>query len=122
MKRKLNSNDVPVPVSEIDEDITTTIDAKEPKVSKTPKPSQVETFADLQLDSRLLQAIAAQNWSTPTPVQISTIPYALKGKDVLARAKTGTGKTAAYLLPILQSVLKRKEVCQVCFFSCIYSY
>lgn len=121
MKRKLNSNDVPVPVSEIDENITTTADAKESTVSKTPKPSQVETFADLQLDSRLLQAIAAQNWSTPTPVQISTIPYALKGKDVLARAKTGTGKTAAYLLPILQSVLKRKEVCQICFFSCIYS-
>lgn len=92
MKRKLDSNDVPAPV----EDVV--------KVKKD------ASFAGLGLDSRLLQGIAKQNFEKPTPVQIKAIPLALEGRDVLARAKTGSGKTAAYLLPILQSVLKRKEV------------
>ena len=92
MKRKLDSNDVPAPVDEV------------------VKAKKVTTFADLGLDSRLLQGIAKQDFEKPTPVQIKAIPLALEGRDVLARAKTGSGKTAAYLLPILQSVLKRKEV------------
>ena len=92
MKRKLDSNDVPAPVDEV------------------VKAKKVTSFADLGLDSRLLQGIAKQNFEKPTPVQIKAIPLALEGRDVLARAKTGSGKTAAYLLPILQSVLKRKEV------------
>ncbi|KAL7271276.1 ATP-dependent DNA/RNA helicase [Rhizina undulata] len=67
------------------------------------------SFANLGLDARLLQAIAKLNFVHPTLVQAKAIPLALEGKDILARAKTGSGKTAAYLLPVLQSILKRKE-------------
>lgn len=92
MKRKLDVNDVPVPATEVDD-----------------KQEDV-TFAGLGLDFRLLQGITKQNFQKPTLVQSKAIPLALEGRDVLARAKTGSGKTAAYLLPILNSVLKRKQV------------
>lgn len=114
MKRKLDSNDVPVPIfKESHEEIpNSTIEAKEPKELKEPGASRAPTinsFADLQLDTRLLQGVAAQNWSTPTAVQLNAIPLALKGRDILARAKTGTGKTAAYLLPIIHTILRKAE-------------
>ncbi|KAK6348336.1 ATP-dependent DNA/RNA helicase [Orbilia javanica] len=67
------------------------------------------TFTSLPLDPRILQAIATLNYSTPTPVQQSVIPPALEGKDILARAKTGSGKTAAYLLPILHRLLTSQD-------------
>ncbi|KAH8153119.1 uncharacterized protein LAJ45_02706 [Morchella importuna] len=67
------------------------------------------SFSSLGLDARLLQGIAKLNFAHPTLVQAKAIPLALEGKDILARAKTGSGKTAAYLLPILQAILKRKE-------------
>ncbi|KAF8455342.1 P-loop containing nucleoside triphosphate hydrolase protein [Terfezia claveryi] len=70
---------------------------------------QETTFASLGLDTRLLQGIAKLGFAHPTAVQAKAIPLALEGKDILARAKTGSGKTAAYLLPVLQSILKRKE-------------
>jgi hypothetical protein len=95
MKRKLDANDVPVPTGEADE--------QKDKV----------TFAGLGLDARLLQGIAKQKFQAPTLVQAKAIPLALDGRDVLARAKTGSGKTAAYILPILHSILKRKLVCMV---------
>ncbi|MCH8838917.1 MAG: DEAD/DEAH box helicase, partial [Candidatus Marinimicrobia bacterium] len=60
------------------------------------------SFNDLGLQAELLQAVSAKNYSTPTPVQVEAIPAILAGKDVLAGARTGTGKTAAFVLPILQ--------------------
>ena len=60
------------------------------------------SFNDLGLKAELLRAVSAQNYSTPTPIQIEAIPAILAGKDVLAGARTGTGKTAAFALPILQ--------------------
>ncbi|KAF7863056.1 hypothetical protein EAF04_007139 [Stromatinia cepivora] len=92
MKRKLDINDVPVPTEE----------------SGTTNGNG--TFASLGLDPRLLQGIAKQNFQSPTLVQSKAIPLTLEGRDILARAKTGSGKTAAYLLPILHSILKRKEL------------
>ncbi|KAG9229395.1 ATP-dependent RNA helicase dbp9 [Amylocarpus encephaloides] len=99
MKRKLDENDVPALVEEIERS----------KEAAEKKKAGVSTFADLALDSRLLQGISKQNFQTPTPVQCKAIPLALEGRDVMARAKTGSGKTAAYLLPILHLILKRKE-------------
>ncbi|OTA60031.1 DEAD-domain-containing protein [Hypoxylon sp. EC38] len=95
MKRKLDENDEPVSAT----------NTETPSAEVTPS-----TFADLGLDSRLLQATAHQNWQTPTLVQSKAIPLAIDGFDVLAKAKTGSGKTAAYTLPILQAILKRKQV------------
>lgn len=90
MKRKLDENDVPTP---------------EPTATSQ---NDQSSFESLGLDPRLMQAIAKSQFSTPTPVQAKTIPLALEGKDILAKSKTGSGKTAAYVLPTLQSILRRK--------------
>ena len=59
-------------------------------------------FGDLGLTPDLLRAVAAQGYTEPTPVQAESIPIVLAGRDILAGAQTGTGKTAAFVLPILQ--------------------
>ncbi|OQD72858.1 hypothetical protein PENDEC_c018G05937 [Penicillium decumbens] len=90
MKRKLDANDVPSP---------------EPKGAE----EQDADFETLNLDPRLRQALIKEKFTKPTPVQAKAIPLALEGKDILARAKTGSGKTAAYVLPVLQAILQRKS-------------
>ena len=60
------------------------------------------SFSSLGLSEPLLRAVAARNYSTPTPVQGTAIPEILRGRDVWASAQTGSGKTAAFALPILQ--------------------
>ena len=100
MKRKLNADDVPTEPGLI-----------EKQVLDPPTTVPASSFSSLGLEPRLLQAIAKENFSEPTDVQAKVIPIALEGKDILARSKTGSGKTAAYVLPILQSILKRKHVC-----------
>lgn len=90
MKRKLNEHDVP--------------EVAEPLVN-----APETTFASFDLEPRLLRGIRDQRWNTPTPVQAKAIPLALEGKDILARSGTGTGKTAAYLLPILHNSIRRKN-------------
>ena len=60
------------------------------------------TFRDLGLDERLLQALADVGYETPSPIQQACIPPLLAGRDLLGEAQTGTGKTAAFALPLLQ--------------------
>ncbi|SFG70693.1 DEAD/DEAH box helicase [Neptunomonas qingdaonensis] len=62
-------------------------------------------FTDFSLDTRLLKALDALSFSTPTEVQKATIPAAMAGKDLLVTAETGSGKTAAFALPILNAML-----------------
>jgi ATP-dependent RNA helicase RhlE len=62
------------------------------------------SFADLGLTPELLRAVAEKGYTTPTPIQSQAIPAVLSGRDVLAGAQTGTGKTAAFVLPILQKL------------------
>ena len=113
MKRKLNEHDIPEEEALVPESKRRATDASqaEPdsphhlsKETKT-KPS----FADFQLEARLLKGIKDQKWSSPTAVQLQAIPLALQGRDVLARSGTGTGKTAAYLLPLLHNSLHRRK-------------
>jgi superfamily II DNA/RNA helicase len=59
------------------------------------------TFNDLGLSEKVLQAVEASGYTTPTPIQAQAIPYALAGRDILGIAQTGTGKTAAFTLPML---------------------
>ena len=66
-------------------------------------------FAALGLDPRLLGALAALGYEEPTPVQEAAIPPLLAGRDLLAEAPTGTGKTAAFALPILQELADRLD-------------
>ncbi|SIN72114.1 ATP-dependent RNA helicase SrmB [Sulfurivirga caldicuralii] len=63
------------------------------------------TFADLGLDEPLLEALETLHFHRPTPIQAAAIPPLLEGRDVLAGAATGTGKTAAFALPALQKLL-----------------
>src|SRR5688500_15238113 len=59
-------------------------------------------FADLQLISPLLRSLEEEGYDEPTPIQAQAIPHVLAGRDLLGLAQTGTGKTAAFALPILQ--------------------
>ena len=64
------------------------------------------TFESLGLQPALLRAAAAAGWITPSPIQAAAIPVILQRRDVLARSPTGSGKTAAFLLPLLQNLLQ----------------
>lgn len=63
------------------------------------------TFDDLMLDQPLLESVAKQGFTTPTPIQREAIPLLLAGEDVLACAATGSGKTLTFVLPLLQKML-----------------
>jgi ATP-dependent RNA helicase RhlE len=67
------------------------------------------TFSSLGLSEPLLRAIDEQGYVAPTPIQIAAIPAILRGEDVRACAQTGSGKTAAFALPILQRVMRSRE-------------
>jgi len=64
------------------------------------------SFASLGLSPPILEAVAAQGYDTPTPIQSQAIPAILEGKDVMAAAQTGTGKTAGFTLPLLELLSK----------------
>jgi len=67
------------------------------------------TFKEFNFDNRLLEGIEANGYDTATPIQEKVIPLILKGKDLIASAQTGTGKTAAFLLPIIHKILNAPE-------------
>ncbi len=64
------------------------------------------TFKDFALLAPLNRALETEGYTTPTPIQLQAIPHALAGKDLLGIAQTGTGKTCAFALPILQRLGK----------------
>jgi ATP-dependent RNA helicase RhlE len=66
------------------------------------KDSLVQSFSELDLIEPILRAVTAENYTTPTPIQAQAIPHLLAGRDLQGCAQTGTGKTAAFALPMLQ--------------------
>ena len=66
-------------------------------------------FDELNLEPSLMDGLSAMNFQDMTPVQEQSIPLILEGKDIIACAQTGTGKTAAYLLPLLNKMLTDKH-------------
>ena len=70
----------------------------------------MKSFTELQLIEPLLRAVREKGYSAPTPIQTQCIPHLLEGKDLLGCAQTGTGKTAAFVLPILQRLCQHKKV------------
>ncbi|KAF5289485.1 hypothetical protein FQR65_LT11859 [Abscondita terminalis] len=66
-------------------------------------------FHEMELDDRILKAIAKLGWQEPTLIQERAIPLLLEGKDVLVRARTGSGKTAAFAVPVIQKILNSKQ-------------
>lgn len=67
------------------------------------------TFRDLDLSEELLEGIESMNFTKPTPIQAESIPHILQGKDVIGIAQTGTGKTAAFVLPVIDSIIKTRD-------------
>ena len=70
------------------------------------------SFSDLGLNPSILKALAAENYAKPTPIQAQAIPHLLKGADLLGIAQTGTGKTAAFALPILHRLAAERRPAQ----------
>lgn len=68
-------------------------------------------FQDFGLDNAIIEGIQAQDYKEPTPIQVQTIPTLLEGRDLVGCAQTGTGKTAAFAIPILQNLLREEKVC-----------
>ena len=87
-------------------------DAATPSVSNTDAPAVITsspatlTFADFGLDPQIQKAVLEQGYTIPTPIQAQSIPHVLAGSDLMGAAQTGTGKTAAFVLPIIQKILR----------------
>jgi len=69
----------------------------------------MENFLSLKLEESLIESLAKINFKTPTPIQAKAIPVALEGKDILGTAQTGTGKTGAFGVPLVNYLLKTKK-------------
>jgi ATP-dependent RNA helicase DeaD len=78
--------------------------------ASTPAAAEESGFATMGLSAELLSALRDANYQQPTPVQAGVIPIAIQGVDVMAQARTGTGKTAAFAIPILERLLPHSEV------------
>ena len=74
----------------------------EASVAAAPGDGDVGAFAALGLSEPLLRAVAAKGYTSPSPIQLQCIPAVLEGRDVMAAAQTGTGKTAGFTLPMLE--------------------
>ncbi len=87
---------------------------REPKAAWNVRPNRrnfinagsMTQFSDLSLDPRVLSAVTEAGYTIPTPIQIQAIPSALEGRDILGIAQTGTGKTAAFVLPMITLLSK----------------
>ncbi|QWD38933.1 DEAD/DEAH box helicase [Polynucleobacter paneuropaeus] len=75
------------------------------ETSAEPTPQATITFADFGLDPLIQKAVSEQGYTSPTPIQAQAIPHVLLGQDLMGAAQTGTGKTAAFVLPIIQRIL-----------------
>src|ERR1700683_2292617 len=71
-----------------------------------PARKQKQNFSELPISAYMKESLAKAQFVTPTPVQAAAIPQALEGKDVLATAQTGTGKTLAFLIPVMERLLQ----------------
>ncbi|KAK3148538.1 hypothetical protein QOZ80_3BG0296300 [Eleusine coracana subsp. coracana] len=90
------------------------------KQQEEPAPRLASTFAELGLCPELVEACDAMQWKQPTRIQAETIPHALEGRDLIALAQTGSGKTGAFALPILEALLEKRDTNQS-FFACVLS-
>ncbi|KAL5744854.1 hypothetical protein ACOSP7_027732 [Xanthoceras sorbifolium] len=84
---------------------------------------EVKTFKELGLRDELIEACESLGWTTPSKIQAEAIPHALEGKDLIGLAQTGSGKTGAFALPILQALLEIAENQRTvpAFFACVLS-
>ena len=93
-------------------DHTPQADAAEPAVSAAEMPAAdpaPQRFESLALDAKLLRAVTESGYTAMTPIQAKAIPLVLAGRDVMGAAQTGTGKTAAFSLPLLQKMMRHES-------------
>ncbi|MEN2495792.1 MAG: putative ATP-dependent RNA helicase ddx47 [Marteilia pararefringens] len=79
-------------------------------VAESQAPEEL-SWNEIDLNECLLDAIKLVDWRSPTPIQQSVIPHALTGKDIIALAETGSGKTGAFLIPVLSQLLESPQPC-----------
>ncbi|KAL0450245.1 UNVERIFIED_CONTAM: putative ATP-dependent RNA helicase DDX47 [Sesamum latifolium] len=79
--------------------------------------AEEKSFKDLGVNEQLAEACDNLGWKNPTKIQVEAIPMALEGKDIIGLAQTGSGKTGAFAIPILQSLLETPQA----FFACVLS-
>ena len=75
----------------------------------TKEPSHLTQFKDLGLNASILEALTQKGYTVPTPIQLAAIPGVMEGRDLLGIAQTGTGKTAAFALPILHRLAANRK-------------
>lgn len=80
------------------------------RVSGFDVPKPIKAFADCGFSSVLMNAIAKQSYEKPTPIQCQALPIALSGRDIIGIAKTGSGKTAAFILPMIVHIMDQPEL------------
>ncbi len=80
------------------------------RVTGPQAPSPVVSFAHFGFDENLMKAIRKSEYTSPTPIQAQAIPAGLSGRDIIGIAKTGSGKTAAYLWPLLVHIMAQPEL------------
>ncbi|KAI7736639.1 hypothetical protein M8C21_025724 [Ambrosia artemisiifolia] len=78
---------------------------------------EVKSFKELGICDQLIEACDSLGWKNPSKIQAEAIPHALEGKDLIGLAQTGSGKTGAFALPIIQDLLDAKHA----FFACVLS-
>lgn len=78
--------------------------------SEDSEEEEVLNFNEMGIDDRILMAVLKQGWLEPTPIQETAIPLILAGRDILAKARTGSGKTGAYTIPLLHKILTMKKL------------
>ena len=71
------------------------------------------TFQDLGLPAAMVDSLSSFGYESPTPIQAEAIPYLLEGRDIIGQAQTGTGKTAAFALPLLANINSKLKSPQV---------
>jgi ATP-dependent RNA helicase DeaD len=96
---------IDVPPSTEESDIMDIPDSIVPVV-----PEQTAMFGELELDKKIVSALTDMGFEEPSPIQKEAVPTALLGKDVIGQAQTGTGKTAAFGIPIIQNLTDRKHI------------
>lgn len=103
IKRRKTSHtpdvDIPTARKDVSEKDSTPISIEPPRDTKD---TATKSFEELGIIDQLCKACEAQGYKSPTPIQNEAIPLALQGRDLIGLAETGSGKTAAFALPILQ--------------------
>jgi len=108
--KKLNEKKVKLAIKEQKNEIKQKKNENNQKSEETSTEQSfaVKSFADMGVDDRILEGIAQLRWRLPTRAQLKTIPFVMRGKNMIVEARTGSGKTGAFLIPAIHKALRLK--------------